>query len=127
MERETLRPRGKPSSRWSLPASSKRSTCSGWLDRYCLDLVTNLIMASRSTMRSNSVMRLGSLWIGLVRGLSLGLCFFFNFLGVLVTKKEVENGDMNSRLGFFTFGIRVLENLELEGNKKKERQAIASI
>ncbi|RYR41987.1 hypothetical protein Ahy_A08g038440 isoform G [Arachis hypogaea] len=28
MKRVTLRPRGNPSSRWSFPASSRRSTCS---------------------------------------------------------------------------------------------------
>lgn len=124
MERETLRPRGNPSSRWSLPASSRRRTCSGWLERYCFDRVTNLVRASRSTMRSSSGLRFGWVWIGLVRGLSLGLRFFFSFFGVLVTRKEVENGAVRvnrrgSRLGFL-MTVRALE-------KKKQRQAMESL
>lgn len=77
--------------------------------------------ASRCTIRSNSVMRFGWVWIGLVRGLDLGLCFFLSFFGVFVTRKEVENWRVKLWLGF----IRVLEFVILEGNeRKKERKAI---
>lgn len=53
--------------------------------------MTKRIRVSRLTICSNAVTRFGSVWIGLVLGLDLGLCFFLSFFGVFVTKKEVEN------------------------------------
>ncbi|KAJ6730341.1 hypothetical protein OIU85_021164 [Salix viminalis] len=40
-KRWILRPRGKPSSWWSFPASSRRRMRSGCCERNCLDLVRN--------------------------------------------------------------------------------------
>lgn len=59
-------------------------------------------------------MRLGWVWTGVVRGLGLGLRFFLRCLGVLVTRKDVENGYVEEK--GFKLGFRVLE--------KKKRQAM---
>ena len=49
--------------------------------------------------------------------LSLGSCFFFNFLGVLVTRKEVENGFVWE----IWLGFRVFEDLMVETTKTKDK------
>lgn len=60
-------------------------------------------------MRSKWGIRFGLDWTCFVRGDSLfRLRFFLNFLGVLVTRKEVENGEVKkSERNGFELGFRV--------------------
>ena len=60
-------------------------------------------------MRSKWGIRFGLDWTRFVRGDSLfRLRFFLNFLGVLVTRKEVENGEVKkSERNGFELGFRV--------------------
>jgi hypothetical protein len=51
-------------------------------------------------------MRLGSELTSLVRGLSFFVRFFLNFLGVLVTRKEVENGEVRKGLEGLGLGFK---------------------
>lgn len=70
---------------------------------------------------------MGSELTSLVRGLSFFVRFFLNFLGVLVTRKEVENGEVRKGLKGFGSSVRVLvvrEELDLLVLLRRRRQAM---
>lgn len=113
MEWATLRPRRKPSSLCSLPASSRQRACSGCLERNSLDLVRNLKKESRSTRRSKGGMRVDSDCTSSVLGLSSFLFLDLCSGGFI---KEVENEKVAK--------VRVREDLNWVGLDRTKVQTM---
>jgi hypothetical protein len=72
-------------------------------------------------------MRLGSELTNLVRGLSFFVRFFLNFLGVLVTRKEVENGEVRKGLEGLGLGLGFKTSFRVLVRRKRQAMEVLEL